>query len=217
VTSIPPLVSAPVPAPVSVNAIFGRVMGLVAVTVAFCAVGVWIGKDLTGWQWFVPWLFALGCIFGLNAANNAGNRGLAVGLLFVMGLLLGVSVGSTVYYYATIDPNAVTEATAATALFTLALGAGGYATRKDLSFLYRGLFWALLALIGFGFVMIFIRIPGGSMIYSVLGLIIFGGYIIVDFNRLKRAGGEEAIPLACGIFLDIFNVFLIFLRIFARR
>jgi modulator of FtsH protease len=65
--------------------------------------------------------------------------------------------------------------------------------------------------------MIFIRIPGGSMIYSVLGLIIFGGYIIVDFNRLKRAGGEEAIPLACGIFLDIFNVFLIFLRIFARR
>ena len=119
--------------------------------------------------------------------------------------------------YASVDPDAVTQATAATALFTLALGAGGYATRKDLSFLYRGLFWALLALIGFGFVMIFVRIPGGSLIYAVLGLIIFGGYIIVDFNRLKRAGGEEAIPLACGIFLDIFNVFLIFLRIFARR
>jgi modulator of FtsH protease len=217
VTSIPPLVSTPAPIPISTNAVFGRVMGLVAVTVGFAAVGVWIGQDLTGWQWFVPWLFALGCIIGLNAANSAGQRGLAVGLLFAMGLLLGVSVGSTVYYYATIDSDAVAQATAATALFTMALGAGGYATRKDLSFLYRGLFWALLALIGFGFVMIFIRIPGGSMIYAALGLVIFGGYIIVDFNRLRRAGGDEAVPLAAGIFLDIFNVFLIFLRIFARR
>lgn len=216
-SSVPPLVATPAPAPVSVNAIFGRVMGLVAVTVAFAAVGVWIGKDLTGWQWFVPWLFALGCIFGLNAANSAGQRGLAVFLLFLMGLLLGVSIGSTVYYYATVDPDAVTQATAATALFTLALGAGGYATRRDLSFLYRGLFWALLTLIVFGFVMIFIRIPGGAMIYTVLGLVIFGGYIIVDFNRLRRAGGDEVVPLACGIFLDIFNVFLLFLRLFARR
>lgn len=192
-------------------------MGLVAITVAFAAAGVWIGQDLTGWQWFVPWLFALGCIVGLNVANNAGNRGLALVLLFAMGLLLGVSIGSTVYYYASIDPDAVGQATLATALFTMALGAGGYATRRDLSFLYRGLFWALLALIIFGFVMIFVQIPGGSMIYSAFGLIVFGGYIIVDFNRLRRAGGNEAVPLAAGIFLDIFNVFLIFLRIFARR
>ena len=31
------------------------------------------------------------------------------------------------------------------------------------------------------------------------------------------AGGEEAIPLAAGIFLDVFNIFLLFLRLFARR
>ena len=44
---------------------------------------------------------------------------------------------------------------------------------------------------------------------------IFGLYTVVDFNRLRRAGREEAIPLAAGIFLDIFNVFLLFLRLFA--
>jgi modulator of FtsH protease len=212
-----PTLGAPASAGVSTNAIFGRVMGLVAITVGFAALGVWVGQDLTGWQWFVPWLVALGCLIGLNVANSRGAQGLALTLLFAFGLLLGVSVGSTVYYYVETDSTAVAQAAAATALFTLALGAGGYATRRDLSFLYRGLFWLLLALILFGVVLIFVNLPGGATIYAVLGLVIFGGYILVDFNRLRRAGGEEAIPLAAGIFLDVFNVFLLFLQLFGRR
>ena len=202
---------------VNTAAVFGRVMGLVAVTVGFAALGIWIGQDLSGWQWFVPWLISIACLVGLNVANARGATGLALTLLFAFGLLLGISVGSTVYYYASTDSNVVAEAAAATALFTAALGAGGYATRRDLSFLYRTLFWLLLALIVFGFVLVFVNIPGGSLIYALLGLVIFGGYILVDFNRLRRAGQDEAVPLAAGIFLDVFNVFLLFLRIFARR
>ena len=37
----------------------------------------------------------------------------------------------------------------------------------------------------------------------------------MDFNRLRRAGNDEVIPLAAGIFLDVFNIFLLFLRLFA--
>ena len=210
-----PAVSLPGAATTSSSAIFGRVMALVGVTVGFCAVGIYIGRELTGWQWFVPWLIALGCLIGLNVANSRGNQGLALTLLFAFGLLLGISVGSTVYYYATTDSTAVAQAAAATALMTGALGAGGYATRRDLSFLYRILFWALLALIVFGIVLIFVNLPGGTLIYSILGLVIFGGYVIVDFNRLRRAGKDETIPLAAGIFLDIFNIFLFFLQIFS--
>ena len=40
---------------------------------------------------------------------------------------------------------------------------------------------------------------------------------MIDFNRLRRAGSDEAIPLAAGIFLDVLNIFLFFLRIFGRR
>ena len=185
--------------------------------VGFAAAGIWIGRELSGWQWFIPWLIALGCLIGLHVANARGAQGLALVLLFAFGLLLGISVGSTVYYYAETDSTAVAQAAAATALFTLGLGAGGYATRRDLSFLYRILFWLLLALIVFGVVLIFVNLPGGATIYALLGLAIFGGYVIVDFNRLRRAGGEEAIPLAAGIFLDVFNIFLLFLRLFARR
>ena len=199
------------------GAIFGRVMAMVAATVGFAAVGIWIGRELNGWEWFIPWLLAIGCLIGLNVANSRRQDGLALTLLFAFGLLLGISVGSTVYYYAQIDSDVVVQAFAATALFTAALGAGGYATRRDLSSFYRILFWLLLGLIVFGIVQIFIRVPGGGLIYAVFGLVIFGGYVIVDFNRLRRAGRDEAIPLAAGIFLDVFNIFLLFLRLFAGR
>ena len=80
----------------------------------------------------------------------------------------------------------------------------------------RALFWALLALIVFGLVTIFISIPHANIIYCVLGLVIFGGFTIIDFNRLRRANNYAAVPIAASIFLDIFNVFLFFLQLFGN-
>ncbi|HTR73239.1 MAG TPA: Bax inhibitor-1 family protein [Solirubrobacteraceae bacterium] len=196
--------------------LFGRVMGLVALTVGFATLGVYGAREMGGGGWFIAWLIALGCLVGLNVANARGNRGLALVLLFAFGLLLGASVSTTINYYSAVDPTAVRQAFGATALFVGGLGAGGYAIRRDLSFLYRFLFWMLLALIVAGIVLIFVHIEALYVAYAVVGLVIFGGYTIVDFNRLRRAGNEEAIPLAAGIFLDVFNIFLLFLRLFAR-
>ena len=53
--------------------------------------------------------------------------------------------------------------------------------------------------------------------YAVLGLVIFGGYTVLDFNRMRRAGMDDAVSIAAGIFLDIVNVFLFFLQLFGRN
>ncbi len=204
-------------APDRTRTLFGSVMGLVAVTVACSAAGAYLGRNLGGASWFISWIVAFGCLIGLNVANARGNHGLALGLLFVFGGLLGLSVGATLDYYATTNPGAVRQAFLATALFVGALGATGYAIRRDLSFLYRFLFFALLALIVFGLVLVFVRIPAGTTVYAVIGLVIFGGYTVVDFNRLRRAGTDQAVPLAAGIFLDVFNIFLLFLQLFGGR
>jgi len=192
-------------------------MGLVALTVAFATLGVYIARSWGGGGWFIAWLLAIGCLIGLNAANARGNTTVALALLFAFGLLLGVSVSATVNYYAQTDPTALRQAFGATALFVGVLGAGGYAIRRDLSFLYRILFWLLLALLVAGIALIFVRIPAAYTIWAVVGLGIFGLYTVVDFNRLRRAGTNEAIPLAAAIFLDVFNIFLFFLQIFGGR
>ena len=212
-------VASPLPQAVPIGrgaALFGRVMALVALTVAFATLGAWLGRGSGGASWFVAWLLSLGCLIGLNVANSRGQTGLALALLLAFGLLVGWSVSMTINYYAETDPTAVRQAFGATALFVGALGAGGYAVRRDLSFLYRILFWLLLALLAAGVVLIFVRIPSLYTVWSLLGLAIFGLYTVVDFNRLRHAGTNEAIPLAAGIFLDVLNVFLLFLRLFAR-
>jgi modulator of FtsH protease len=78
--------------------------------------------------------------------------------------------------------------------------------------------WALLALIGFGIVLIFVHIPGGALVYCVLGLVIFAGLTMLDFQRLRRSTDLDSAPLiAASIFLDALNVLLFFLQIFGRK
>jgi FtsH-binding integral membrane protein len=52
------------------------------------------------------------------------------------------------------------------------------------------------------------------VIYCGLGLVIFGGFTIFDFNRLRCAQTVSSVPIAAGIFLDIFNIFLLLLELF---
>ncbi|HEY4281372.1 MAG TPA: Bax inhibitor-1 family protein [Conexibacter sp.] len=198
-------------------ALFGRVMFLVAVTVGFATLGVLIAKDWGGSSWFIAWLLALGCLIGLNVANARGNTGLALTLLFGFGLLIGVSIAATVDFYAATDPTAVRQAFGATALTVGGLGSIGYAIRRDLSYLYRAMFWLLLAFLVAGIVLIFTRIPAANTAWAIGGIVIFGAYTVLDFNRLRHAGTESAIPIAASIFIDVLNIFLLFLRLFGGR
>ncbi len=196
------------------RSVFGQVMGLVALTVGCTALGAYITRNASGRLWIVFFIGAFACIFGLNMASARGREQLAIGLLFGLGLLLGMAVGPVLAQYAKADPGALYQAAGATAAFVAALGAFGYATRRDLSSWARTLFWALLALIVFGIIGIFVAIPHGNVIYAVLGLVVFGAFTIFDFNRLRRANMASAVPIAAGIFLDIFNIFLFMLRLF---
>ena len=199
---------------VTSRTLFAQVMGLVAVTCGFAALGAYIGRDLHGGIGFGAFIAALACTFGIRFALERSQQ-LAITLLFGMGLLLGLFIGPVVNEYAKADPAAVYQSAGATALFIGGLGAYGYATRRDFSNWARALFWSLLALIGFGLVTLFVAIPGGNVIYAALGLVLFGFYTIFDFNRLKRASDIRLAPaIAAGIFLDIFNVFLFMLQLF---
>ena len=195
--------------------LLGQTMGLVALTAGVFALGAYIGRDTSG-EWAILWfVVAFAVLLGMNAAAQRSEQ-LAVGLLFAFGLLLGLSVAPTVAYYAAADPQAVWQAGAATALFIAGFGAAGYATRRDLSALARFLFWALVALIVFGVVLVYVQIPGGALIYAVVGLVIFAGLTLFDFQRLRRNKDIRTAPLlAASIFLDVLNVFLLFLPIFS--
>jgi modulator of FtsH protease len=198
-----------------VHTLFSQTMAYVAATAALFALGAWLGRDLTGGVGIVAFIAAFACLIGMRFAVRSSLQ-LTVGLLGAFGLLIGLAVAPTVAYYGSMDPQALWQAGGATALFIAGFGAAGYATRRDLSALARVLFWALVALIVFGIVLIFVNIPGGALVYSVLGLVIFAGFTMFDFQRLRTSTDATSAPfLAASIFLDILNVFLFFLQIFS--
>jgi modulator of FtsH protease len=197
--------------------LLGQTMGLVAATAGLFALGAYLGRDLSyGWVW-VFYIAAFGLLFGMNFAIRRSER-LTVTLLFGFGVLMGLATAPTISYYASTNPQVLWQAGGATALFIAGFGAFGYATRRDLSSIARICFFALIALIVFGIVLIFVQIPNGSLIYAILGLVIFAGLTAFDFQRLRRTQDIRAAPLlAASIFLDILNVFLLMLSLFGRR
>jgi len=195
--------------------LFGQTMGLVALTAAVLAAGAYAGRHLSEGAGIVAWIAAFVVLMIMRFAARRSAVAATV-LLVIFGVLMGVASSPTLVWYATTDPTILWQAGGATALFIGAFGAIGYLTRRDLSAVYRVAFFALLGLLIFGIAAIFVHIPHASLIYAVLGLVIFAGLTMGDFQRLRRSQDMNSAPLiAASIFLDILNVFFFFLRIFS--
>jgi modulator of FtsH protease len=197
--------------------LLGQTMGLVAVTAGLFALGAYLGRDLAyQWGWLL-YIASFLLLIGMNVVAKRSEQG-AITLLFGFGFVIGLATAPTIAYYASTEPQAVWQAGAATALFIAGFGAFGYATRRDLSGVARVCLWALIALIVFGIVAIFVRIPHADLIYAIVGLVIFAGLTAFDFQRLRRSKDIRTAPLlAASIFLDALNVFLLLLSLFGNR
>jgi uncharacterized protein len=89
---------------------WAQVMAYVAVTVGIAALGAYLGRDLSGATGLVLFIAAFACIIGLNIAAAKGREQLAIGLLFGLGLLLGLAVAPLIADYASADPSALWQA-----------------------------------------------------------------------------------------------------------
>ena len=198
------------------RAIFGKVMFLVAVTAGFTAVGAYIGRDLSGGWAIGCWIAAIALTFAIGMGRKKDEATpLQMGMLFGIGLLLGLAIGPTLNEYASLEDGGtlIAQAAGLTALFMAALGTVGYLTKRDLSGLGKISFVGLLLLLGFGIVAIFVTIPGEAMIWCIGGLVVFAGLTLYDFWRLRRAGSGDVALISLSIFLDAFNVFLFMLQL----
>jgi uncharacterized protein len=197
--------------------LFGQTMGLVALTAALFALGSYAGRNLSHGAAIVAYIAAFAVLLIMRFAARR-SAGASTVLLVIFGVLMGVASAPVLVYYAATSPRILWQAGGATACFIAAFGTFGYLTRRNLFWLARVSFIGLLLLLVAGIVLIFVHIPHASLIYAVLGLVIFAGLTTVDFQRLRRAQGLNSAPLlAASIFLDALNVFFFFLRIFARE
>lgn len=136
--------------------------------------------------------------------------------LFVMGLFTltdGITLGLVLI---SIDENLAIRVSWLTALVTMGAALFSWYSGIDFSFLGGALFFALLILLLVSIFRIFVEIKGfARKVIASCGILIFVGYLLFDFGRLKKLGSIDqanawnvALDMSIDIYLDIINLFL---------
>ena len=199
-----------------VPALLGQVMFLVAIAIAFLALGSYIGRDLAlGTARIISFVG-----FGMLLVSSFGGERFRVGpfavaWLYAIALAIGIGLGPVLSYLVENNPTVVTQAAGGTALIVLGMGSIGFFLSKDLARWMKP-----LSLLVFGAVIVSLVLvlfsSGGNPILSL----IIGGLsallIMVDVNYLRKHGtADDAVWLATGIFVSIVNIFLSLLNLFS--
>ena len=207
-----------VAAGVSTAQLLGQVLFLVAIALAFCALGTFLGRDLElGTARIISFVG-----FGMLLVSSFGGERFRVGpfamvWLFATALAIGLGLGPVIAYFATVEEAALTQAAAGTAATVLGCGALGFALSKDLARWMRPLSLVVFAACC-GTIVWSLFAGAISPWVSALIYLLSAALIVVDFNYLRKHGTEnDAIWLATGIFVSIVNIFISLLNIFSSR
>ena len=194
----------------SVPLILGQVLTLVAAALGLCALGTFLGRDLSFGAARACSLAGLGMLIAQSFVGRLRYGSLGIFWLAAVAALIGFGLGPVLAYYFTADPGAVTSAAGLTALTVLGMGAAGFAWSKDLKGWMRPLSYVVLGavVISIG-AMVFGGLGSLSPVISIVILVASAGLILVDFNYIrKHATEDDVIWLATGIFVSIINIFI---------
>src|SRR6266853_201470 len=140
------------------SATLGKVMGLLAFAFLFTAGGAVIGRSLGPGAFLLSIVGSFGTLIALQFLRNRSplNLGLLYAFATFEGMLLGLILDA---YIARGLGAVVLNAAATTAAVTMAAGAYGYTTKRDLTGLGGVLFVGLIGVIIASVVGIFIQLP----------------------------------------------------------
>ncbi len=199
---------------------FGKVMFYFALAILVSTIGVWVGFTYflesfittPGLIWVV---FIAELVLIFTSSKWSTKRPLNYVLFSVFALLTGITITPLLLMATVIGGiGIVVKALLATFLMFTAAGIIGYTTKKSLEGMRGFLFISLIGMIIVGVIGIFI--PWGStfeMIYAGIGVLLFSGFTMYDFQRIKSFPQDRYIDAAIHLYLDIFNLFIFILRL----
>lgn len=186
-----------------------------ALSLAFAVVGMMIGIFLPPALFMPLMIVEVGML--VVAFFLRRRKAISYTFLYVFTLISGITMYPVIaYYLQSMGANLVLVSLVSTTVVFGGLALYATKTKRDLTFLRGFLFAALLALIVIGIYNIFSPLNSSAMLaFSFIGVLVFSGYVLYDFNRMKQYGvSQEEIPLmALNLYLDFVNIFLYILRI----
>jgi FtsH-binding integral membrane protein len=196
-------------------AVMGRVLALLGFSFLFTAGGAFLGTMMGPAAFLLSIVGSLGTLIALFFLKEKSPVNL--GLLYAFATFEGMALGLILESYLARGMGAVVLNAVTTAAVTLAAGAYGTTTKRDLSGMGSILTIGLIAVIVASLVGIFVQMPLLHLGIAAVSAVLFTGFLVFDLNRVANARGVtegQTILLAVSVYLDIFNLFLALLRIF---
>ncbi|MFC1616361.1 Bax inhibitor-1 family protein [Patescibacteria group bacterium] len=199
---------------------FGKVMSYFALAIFTSTVGIFVTFQYF-MEFFIKYPAAMWGLFIGELAiiftsrwwskKSPLNRFLFGGFAFIT----GVTVAPLIALVLAIPSGVgiLIKALVATTFMFVATALIGTKTKYDLSGLRGFLVAGLIGLIVVGVLGIFF--PWGNtmeLVYSGFGVLLFSGYTMYDFQKLKSYPEDRYIDAALNLYLDIFNLFIFILR-----
>lgn len=181
------------------------------------AVGAYVGVPMAGTiaaNFFPLLILEIGLLIGLHFVKHKPGINLAVmfGFVFMTGLMLspllshtlGMNGGGTI----------VGNAFAMTALVFGAMSFYAIKTTKDFSGYGKPLMIALVVIIAFSIINIFLGNPLMAIVISGAVVILFSILVVYDTQNIIRGAYETPIDGAIALYLDFLNIFTSLLHLF---
>lgn len=199
------------------NELVTKTYMMLALSLIPTILGAVVGMKLNWGSEVMSGTMGLVAFFGLFAATivmifamrKAGDTPMGVSILmlftFVMGLFLSASIERTLKLAN--GSVLVIVAAAGTMTMLFAMSILNKFLNRDLSWMGKGLFIALIALVVMTVIGLFF--PSKLMVVLISGLafVLFSVYLLYDLNQLANGGEDSYVMATLSIYLDLLNIF----------
>ena len=197
---------------------FAHVLQTFAISLLVSFLGTLIGAMVVPPSMIM--LFVIAEVVMLVAAIVIRIRGkhIGYGFLYAFTAISGVTLYPVIMAYGgMLGANVVSGAFFATAAIFGGLAFYAHRSQRDFSFLGGFLFAGTIGLVLMSVIGMFVNF--GSMmnlVWSMIGILIFSGWVLYDVAQYRNGVASEDVPLAAlNIYLDFINLFLYILRFLA--
>jgi modulator of FtsH protease len=166
----------------------------------------------------VGFVLLIGGTFGTSFV--ARKPGVNVVALFGLSALVGFVIAPAIYFAqlrasmgATLSSAPVLHAFGLAAAGFTGLSAYALTTKRDFSAIGGFLGMGLFVVIGASVLNLFLGASVLSLAIASVTILLFGGFVLYDTQRMLRAGDLEPVPAALSLYLNFLNLFMALLRI----
>lgn len=192
---------------------------LLAISMIPTVFGAWLSLQLglnqilsPGMSMIVFFAGAFGLMFLIERNKNSSA---GVGFLLLFTFFMGIMLSRMLGYVLSLGDgaNLIMLAFGGTAAIFATMAAIATTTKRDFTHLHKTLIIGAVVIIIAAIANVFLQIPAMTLTISLLAIVIFSAFMLIDLQRIVQGGETNYISATLSLYLSIYNVFVSLLSI----